>query len=276
MKEQNNGLQGPYASQYRLIRRRLTRWVQPGEQRRQALESIQAMLAQAQREELPPSAIYGGDFEDFCAALLAELPGRYTARQRAARLTAQIAAGIAAAALILALCAGLYLIRIGAPEVWKCGLAALAQSRQAENAPVSGEFSLALDLARPQENLGQPLYREGETGITVAGVYPQPDGNVFVSLRCRGDYNLEEGRLVSFSAFSGDQAEPADLRFWIELGGQTFEGGYALPGALEKEGCQCGLLLFSPAQLPQAAGWREGESQIARIHIEGLNQTIWR
>ena len=258
MGEQSNRLQGVYASQYRLIRRRLVRRVRSSDSRRQALETIQAMLAQAQREGLPPETVYGGDFEDFCAALLAELPEHYTARQRRQRLTIQIAAGIAAAVFVFGLCAGLYLVRLGAPAVWRDGFAALAQARQAENQPIAGEFYLTLDLARPQENLGQPLYQDKECAITVAGVYPQPDGNVFVALRCQGGYGLRKGRLVSFSAFSGDQAEPPGVRFQAELGGQIFEGGYALPGALNQEGCQCGLLLFSAAQLPQAAGWREG------------------
>lgn len=47
MGEQSNRLQGVYASQYRLIRRRLVRRVRPSDSRRQALETIQAMLAQA-------------------------------------------------------------------------------------------------------------------------------------------------------------------------------------------------------------------------------------
>lgn len=276
MGEQSNRLQGVYASQYRLIRRRLVRRVRSSDSRRQALETIQAMLAQAQREGLPPETVYGGDFEDFCAALLAELPEHYTARQRWQRLTIQIAAGIAAAVFVFGLCAGLYLVRLGAPAVWRDGFAALAQARQAENQPIAGEFYLTLDLARPQENLGQPLYQDKECAITVAGVYPQPDGNVFVALCCQGGYGLRKGRLVSFSAFSGDQAEPPGVRFQAELGGQIFEGGYALPGALNQEGCQCGLLLFSAAQLPQAAGWREGEEQIARLRLEGLTQTVWR
>lgn len=276
MKEQNHRLQGEYAGQYRLIRRRLTRRVRPGDQRRQALETIQAMLAQAQKEGLPPETVYGGDFEDFFQALLAQMPAHYTAGQRRSRLALEIAAGIGAAAAVLALCAGLYLVRTGAPGIWREGLAALAQTRQAENDPLPGEYTLTLDLARPQENLGQPLYRDNDCAVTVAGVYPQPDGNVFVALDSQGGYGLRKGRLISCSSFSGDQASPAGVRFQVELAGQSFDGGYVLPGALEKEGFQWGLLLFSPAQLPQAAGWRYGEDQTARLRLEGLTQTIWR
>lgn len=267
--KQKNRLEGIYARQYHRLRRRLCRQAGPSEPRQQALDTLAAMLAQAQQQGLPPETVYGGDVSDFYAALLAQLPCLRTGRQQALVWFRQAALWLAVALGALALCAGVWLKETGAIAVWRQGFQALAQLRQAESQPIEGSFELKLDLQRPEENFGQPLYQDPGCSITVAGVYLQPDGAVGVALRCQGEYSAKTGRLVSISAFQGQDAQPPQAELQAQWGDASFSG-YVMPGAgLETEGCQAFLLLSLPAVPAE-------QDPVLVIRIEGLVQTVWK
>lgn len=267
--KQKNRLQGAYAQQYHRLRRRLCWQAEPSETRQQILDTLAAMLAQAQQQGLPPETVYGGDFEDFYAALLSQLPNLRTAKQQAVALLRQAALWLLLILGALALCAGIYLKQTGAIAVWRQGFPALARFRQPEIQVVEGSFELTLDLQRPEENFGQPLYRDQGCSITVAGVYLQPDGAIGVTLRCKGEYGLKKGRLVSFSAFDKQDARPSTVELQAQWGEYSF-GGYALPGAgLDRTGCQAVLLLLPPDRPA------DEQENILRLQLKGLVQTTW-
>ncbi|MBB4823692.1 hypothetical protein HNO89_000912 [Sporosarcina luteola] len=157
-----------------------------------------------------------------------------------------------------------------------------------ENAKWSGhilneDYSIAIDLANLQNNIGKELYNDGTHKIYVSNVDKSGDintGGYRIMFRSVGEYSLNEASLISgihhakldVDSFTYEMS----AKMAAEYKGHSFDSSvYGIGGLNYRNGDAFGFYIF-PTSAYEAEEVTLNESGIVHLTVTNLCKNTWR